>query len=119
MEIGDKIWKIGTRWDYFAKDTVGKQMVKAVFYITRNVGSHLDGLLLKSFFALSKAFFEPHLFPYAQNIIFIGRKRIVADIRAGPGIGKGAVAGHLAVIAFAAAGSKRLAAVDYLIKFIW
>ena len=30
MEIGDKIWEIVTRWDNFAKDTVGKQMVKAV-----------------------------------------------------------------------------------------
>jgi four helix bundle protein len=37
MEIGDKIWEIVTRWDYFAKDTVGKQMVKAVDSVAANL----------------------------------------------------------------------------------
>jgi four helix bundle protein len=37
MEIGDNIWEIATRWDYFAKDTVGKQMVKAVDSVAANL----------------------------------------------------------------------------------
>ncbi len=37
MEIGDKIWEIATRWDYFVKDTVGKQMVKAVDSVAANL----------------------------------------------------------------------------------
>ena len=26
MEIGEKVWNIVVKWDYFAKDTVGKQL---------------------------------------------------------------------------------------------
>ncbi len=37
MEIGDKIWEIVIRWDYFAKDTVSKQMVKAVDSVAANL----------------------------------------------------------------------------------
>ncbi len=37
MEIGDKILGIVTRWDYFAKDTAGKQMVKAVDSVAANL----------------------------------------------------------------------------------
>jgi len=37
MEIGDKIWEIVTRWDYFAKDTVGKQIVKSVDSVAANL----------------------------------------------------------------------------------
>ncbi len=37
MEIGDKIWEIVIRWDYFTKDTVGKQMVKAVDSVAANL----------------------------------------------------------------------------------
>jgi len=37
MEMADKIWDIVTGWDYFAKDTVGKQMVKAADSIAANL----------------------------------------------------------------------------------
>ncbi len=37
MEIGDKIWEIVTRWDYFEKDTVGKQIVKSVDSVAANL----------------------------------------------------------------------------------
>ena len=37
MEMADKIWDIVTGWDYFAKDTVGKQLVKAVDSIAANL----------------------------------------------------------------------------------
>jgi hypothetical protein len=29
VELGDKVWEIVNRWDYFQKDTIGKQLVKA------------------------------------------------------------------------------------------
>ncbi len=29
MEIGDKVWDIVDGWDFFNKDTLGKQFVKA------------------------------------------------------------------------------------------
>lgn len=29
MEIGDRVWEIVNKWDYFNKDTLGKQFVKA------------------------------------------------------------------------------------------
>ena len=29
IEIGDKVWGIVDKWDYFNKDTLGKQFVKA------------------------------------------------------------------------------------------
>lgn len=35
--FGDEIWFIVREWDYFAKDTVGKQMVKAADSISANI----------------------------------------------------------------------------------
>jgi len=29
MDMAEKIWDIVTGWDFFARDTVGKQLVKA------------------------------------------------------------------------------------------
>jgi four helix bundle protein len=37
MEMADKIWDIVIKWDYFAKDTVGKQLVKAADSIAANL----------------------------------------------------------------------------------
>ncbi len=37
MKIGDNIWEIVTKWDYFAKDTVGKQIVKSVDSVAANL----------------------------------------------------------------------------------
>ncbi len=37
MELGEKIWKIVIKWDYFAKDTIGKQLVRAVDSIAANL----------------------------------------------------------------------------------
>jgi len=30
MDLGERVWEIVIEWDYFAKDTIGKQFVKAV-----------------------------------------------------------------------------------------
>ena len=37
MEIGEDVWNVVSRWQYFQKDTVGKQFVKAVDSITANL----------------------------------------------------------------------------------
>jgi len=37
MDIGEKIWKIVNKWDYFAKDTIGKQLVRAVDSVSANL----------------------------------------------------------------------------------
>ncbi len=37
MEMGEKVWDIVMKWDWFAKDTVGKQLVKAVDSIAANL----------------------------------------------------------------------------------
>ena len=36
-ELSNKIWFIVIEWDYFAKDTVGKQLVKATDSISANI----------------------------------------------------------------------------------
>ena len=37
LEIGDEVWNIVIRWDYFQKGTVGKQLVKAADSIAANI----------------------------------------------------------------------------------
>ena len=37
MEIAEKIWVIVDGWDYFSKDTVGKQLVRAVDSVAANL----------------------------------------------------------------------------------
>lgn len=37
MEIGEKVWKIVINWDYFLKDTIGKQLVRSVDSIAANL----------------------------------------------------------------------------------
>ena len=37
MEIGDKVWEIVDRWDFFNKDTLGKQFIKAADSIALNI----------------------------------------------------------------------------------
>ena len=36
MEIGEKVWDIVIKWGFFAKDTVGKQLVRAVDSVAAN-----------------------------------------------------------------------------------
>jgi four helix bundle protein len=37
MDIGEQIWEIVINWDYFAKDTVGKQLIKAADSVAANL----------------------------------------------------------------------------------
>lgn len=36
MGIGEKVWGIVIKWDYFAKDTIGKQLVRSVDSVAAN-----------------------------------------------------------------------------------
>ena len=37
MNIGEKVWNIVIKWDYFSKDTIGKQLVRAVDSVAANL----------------------------------------------------------------------------------
>lgn len=37
MDIGDEVWSIVEKWDYFAKDTIGKQFVRAIDSVAANL----------------------------------------------------------------------------------
>ncbi|OFX37264.1 MAG: four helix bundle protein [Bacteroidetes bacterium GWA2_32_17] len=37
MEIAEKVWQIVEKWNWFAKDTVGKQLVRAVDSVAANL----------------------------------------------------------------------------------
>lgn len=37
LALSDYVWEIVVRWNYFAKDTIGKQFVKAIDSISANI----------------------------------------------------------------------------------
>ena len=37
MELGEKVWILVQQWDWFSKDTIGKQMVRAVDSVAANL----------------------------------------------------------------------------------
>jgi len=37
IELGESVWNIVSKWDYFAKETVGKQFVKAADSVAANI----------------------------------------------------------------------------------
>lgn len=37
MDIGERIWEVVQKWDYFPKDTIGKQLVRAIDSVTANL----------------------------------------------------------------------------------
>ena len=37
MDIGEKVWELVIKWDYFAKDTIGKQFVRAADSVAANL----------------------------------------------------------------------------------
>jgi four helix bundle protein len=41
MEVGEKVWEVVMKWNYFEKDTVGKQLVRAVDSIAANLSEGL------------------------------------------------------------------------------
>lgn len=41
MEMGEEIWKVVVNWDFFAKDTIGKQFVRAIDSVASNLSEGL------------------------------------------------------------------------------
>ena len=37
MELGERVWSIVEKWGYFAKDTIGKQLVRSVDSVAANI----------------------------------------------------------------------------------
>ena len=37
MGLGEKVWKIIEGWDYFTKDTIGKQLIRAIDSVAANI----------------------------------------------------------------------------------
>ena len=37
MELGERIWEVVNHWDYFLKDTIGKQLIRAVDSVAANI----------------------------------------------------------------------------------
>jgi four helix bundle protein len=37
IELGEKVWNIVEKWDYFQKDTIGKQLVRSADSVTANI----------------------------------------------------------------------------------
>ena len=37
MELGERVWSIVEKWDYFAKGTIGKQLVRSVDSVAANL----------------------------------------------------------------------------------
>ena len=71
MDLGEKVWIIVDQWNYFQKDTIGKQLVRAVdsiaanlcegfgryhFKETKNFGYYSRGSLFESKTWLMKAY---------------------------------------------------------------
>ncbi len=41
MEVGEEVWSIVSGWNYFAKDTIGKQFVRAIDSVAANLSEGL------------------------------------------------------------------------------
>ena len=41
LQVGEEVWGVVIKWDYFQKDTVGKQLVRAVDSIAANLSEGL------------------------------------------------------------------------------
>jgi four helix bundle protein len=37
LQLGKDVWEIVNKWDYFSKDTIGKQLIRAVDSIAANI----------------------------------------------------------------------------------
>lgn len=93
MEVGEDCWSIVSNWDYFAKDTIGKQLVRAIDSVaanlsegfgryhykeTKNFGYYSRGSLYESKTWLTKAknrklITKEKYDEFANNINIIGK----------------------------------------------
>jgi len=49
MDIGERVWTIVEKWNYIEKDTVGKQLVRAVDSVAANLSEGFGRLSLQRF----------------------------------------------------------------------
>jgi four helix bundle protein len=47
MELGEQIWNIVSNWNYFGKDTIGKQLVRSADSIAANLSEGFGRFFLK------------------------------------------------------------------------
>lgn len=47
MDIGERVWNIVIKWDYFARDTLGKQWIRAVDSMAANLSEGYGRLHFK------------------------------------------------------------------------
>jgi four helix bundle protein len=47
MDTGEKVWGIVNKWDYFSKDTIGKQLVKAADSMAANLSEGYGSIFIK------------------------------------------------------------------------
>lgn len=68
MEIGETCWSIVTVWDYFQKDTIGKQMVRSADSIAANISEGFGRFHFKE---------NKNFNFYARGSLFETRTRLV------------------------------------------
>ena len=64
MSIGEEIWCIVNKWDFFNKDTIGKQLVRAADSIAANLSEGFGRFFYKEerqFCYYSRALYMKHL----------------------------------------------------------
>ena len=37
LDLAEKVWETASKWNYFAKDTIGKQLIRAVDSVAANI----------------------------------------------------------------------------------
>ena len=61
LKLGDHIWRIVIKWDFFAKDTIGKQWIRAADSVPANISEGYGRFHFKE---------EKHFFYYARGSLY-------------------------------------------------
>ncbi len=48
MELGENVWKMVSTWGYLERDTISKQLVRAVDSIAANLSEDLEDIIIKN-----------------------------------------------------------------------
>lgn len=47
MSLAEQVWEIVIKWDYFAKDTIGKQLIKSSDSVAANLSEGFGRFFIK------------------------------------------------------------------------